>query len=133
MEFSPAQESDLAEVFKLASASLKGHHSQKFFRKHLSSFFVVAREKGKLQGFVIARNRRLVLIAVSEGARRKGLGSRLVEMALQEFGELRLKVRESNLGAIEFYKSTGWKLEGRQENGYRDGEAALEFCKRLPI
>ncbi|MBW2988537.1 hypothetical protein DRJ48_02205 [Candidatus Woesearchaeota archaeon] len=130
MEFVPATEQDLPEIKQMANQSLKSQHSLQFFLNHLKDFFYVAKEKGKILGFIIVRGKRLVLIVVDKSARRMGLGSSLVEFALQHFPELELKVRASNKGAIEFYKRTGWELVGEAKVGYRNGEKGFVFRKR---
>jgi ribosomal protein S18 acetylase RimI-like enzyme len=42
-----------------------------------------------------------------------------------------LHVDAENAGAIRLYESGGYRLEGRQENYYARGRAALIYSKRL--
>ena len=64
-------------------------------------------------------------LAVMTDQRRKAIGRRLMETALQvakERGATRvfLEVRESNAGARAFYSRLGFSQNGRRPNYYRD-------------
>jgi ribosomal protein S18 acetylase RimI-like enzyme len=97
---------------------------------HLRNFFFCCKDKGKLLGFIIVKEGKLMLIAVDKGFRKQGIGEALVELALKEFGELNLKVREGNKEAIQFYKRTRWTQKSRIEGAYRNGEAGIIYEKR---
>lgn len=75
---------------------------------------------------------RLYSIAVTRAYRGRGIGTQLVEAALQAtldrgYLALRLEVREDNAEAIQLYERLGFQPAGRVERYYEDGCAALRF------
>jgi [ribosomal protein S18]-alanine N-acetyltransferase len=70
-------------------------------------------------------------LAVTTGMRRQGEGRALVSHILQRFAEhtvsrVFLEVRESNTGAIAFYRGLGFQAVGTRRDYYRDPtEAAM--------
>jgi ribosomal-protein-alanine N-acetyltransferase len=76
-------------------------------------------------------------VAVRAGQRRRGIGRRLMETALQQAvssGSRRvfLEVRESNAGAQAFYAQLGFAQDGRRRKYYRDPpEDALLLSRTL--
>lgn len=100
-------------------------------------------ERGDLvAGFVLARyacgEMEVLNLAVTEGARRTGVGDALVRAALEE-GEARgasqafLEVRESNAGALGFYAALGFTAVGRRKGYYQAPvEDALILSVPLP-
>jgi [ribosomal protein S18]-alanine N-acetyltransferase len=102
---------------------------------------LVSERTGEVTGFFIGReaaNEAEVLnLAVMPKYRRQGDGGALVSAALEEMRSrgvhsVFLEVRESNLGAIAFYKSFGFSKIGRRKIYYRDPEeAAITMEKKL--
>jgi ribosomal-protein-alanine N-acetyltransferase len=90
---------------------------------------------GGVAGFICGRRMaveaEILNLAVKPEYRRQGLGQALVHVVLQRFccdGVLQvfLEVRESNHGAISFYRRLGFRETGRREAYYSDPpEAAL--------
>jgi ribosomal-protein-alanine N-acetyltransferase len=69
----------------------------------------------------------IISMAVKAQLRRMGIGTRLVEEAIAHCAGklLFLEVRLGNAGAQEFYLSLGFRMTGRKEGYYQDGEDAL--------
>jgi ribosomal-protein-alanine N-acetyltransferase len=93
---------------------------------------VAEEEDGHIAGFIVTRRvapdeSEILNLAVEPGFRRLGTGLMLVEHALKTApGSWFLEVRESNTGAITFYKSLGFKQSGRRPGYYSDPpEAAI--------
>ncbi len=96
---------------------------------------------GVLVGFLIGRiaadEFEILNMAVSRAHRRSGIGSRLLESALEfsrTVGSARayLEVRASNGPALALYKRHGFTECGRRAEYYRDPlEDALLLCLRL--
>lgn len=90
---------------------------------------------GFLIGRIAADEAEILNLAVSPKHRLRGCATALVEEALSAFRmpgatQVLLEVRESNVGAIQFYKRMGFWQSGRRENYYRSPvEAAL--CLKL--
>jgi ribosomal-protein-alanine N-acetyltransferase len=95
-----------------------------------------------LLGFVIAhagshgRPGQIVTIDVAPEARRRGVGSRLLEVAEELLArhrttEVRLQVAVDNDGARTFYREHGYSPLGIHPHYYPDGTDAIEMMKRL--
>ena len=58
-------------------------------------------------------------IIVEDGYRKKGIGTKLLkELEKNNIKNITLEVRESNLGAINFYKKNDFKIETIRRNYY---------------
>jgi ribosomal-protein-alanine N-acetyltransferase len=86
-------------------------------------------EESHMAGAVASREAggeaEILNLVVSAGWRRRGIGSRLMEAALEgakASGAVRvfLEVRESNEGAQAFYSRLGFSQDGLRPNYYRD-------------
>lgn len=77
-------------------------------------------------------------LAVAPGWRRRGIGRRLMETALEGAvsagaRQVFLEVRESNAGARTFYSQLGFAEGGRRRNYYREpSEDALLLWRTVP-
>ena len=118
----------------------------RYFLARPAAVRIVAHQKGKIQGFIIAdrlRGRRspqcmgrIITIDVVPEARRKGLGDRLLtaaEEALKEAGcsYVALETAVDNLGAMHFYKKHGYTGIKILPNYYLDSLDALLMGKKL--
>jgi ribosomal-protein-alanine N-acetyltransferase len=84
----------------------------------------------------LARKGHIVSVAVREEHRGRGVGSMLMrscqeEMVKKTATESYLEVRVSNTEAIALYQRLGYKVSGRLEAYYKDGEAALVMALHL--
>lgn len=106
----------------------------------------IAEENGRLWGFAIvewAEERRGVTayiqtIEVAPEARGRGVGGALlgsIEDSARAAGAglIWLHVEAANSGAIRLYEARGYACDGRQENYYPHGRAALIYVKRLSL
>ena len=139
---------DIAGVIDINAKTLPEHYSEHFYFEILAEFpetFLVAELGGELVGYImcrieygfshlrklgLARKGHIVSVAVRDEHRRKGIGRNLVlsaqgEMVKKGANEAYLEVRVSNDQAIALYEKLGYKVTGRIEAYYRDGEAAL--------
>lgn len=89
---------------------------------------------GQLLGYIslyaVVDEMEVLNLAVLPAFRRKGLGARLLSLALQAgrkmgIEKVRLETRESNLAALSLYGNFGFRGVGRRERYYANGEAAL--------
>jgi len=131
---------DLPAVFDLACNTLKERYSPTLFlnlRSYWPEGFIVLEEMGRIQGFVLGVmssriQARLLMVAVSEPARRRGLGTLLLrefqsECAKRGARYITLEVRKSNLPAIMFYERMGFQIVGDIRRYYSDGEDAYRM------
>ena len=89
----------------------------------------VSERSGTISGFVVGRQvldeAEILNLAVKQGMRRQGEGRALVRRILQGFAEHQvsrvfLEVRESNAGAIAFYRGLGFQAVGVRKDYYHD-------------
>jgi [ribosomal protein S18]-alanine N-acetyltransferase len=102
---------------------------------------VQAQATGQLYGFIVARNIapewEIENIVVIQKARRKGLGTRLLEVLIDSVRRTNseavfLEVRESNRGARTLYESAGFETIGRRKSYYMQPlEDAILYRLRL--
>jgi ribosomal-protein-alanine acetyltransferase len=102
----------------------------------------VSERGGAISGIVVGRRvldeAEILNLAVKQGMRRQGEGRALVRRILQRFAEQQvsrvfLEVRESNAGAIVFYRGLGFQAIGTRRDYYRDPtEAATVMELWLP-
>lgn len=95
--------------------------------------FAVMEWAGQDEGFLAY----LQTLEVAPAFQRRGVGRellRLSEESARQAGALQiwLHVDEQNEAAVGLYESNGYLREGRKENYYPQGRAALILCKRLP-
>ena len=139
---------DINAVIQINGKTLPEHYSDFFYYEILAEFpetFLVAELGGGIVGYImcrieygfshlkrlgLARKGHVVSVAVVEDHRRKGVGTKLLltaqeEMAKRTATESYLEVRVSNDDAVKLYQAMGYKVTGRLEAYYKDGEAAL--------
>ncbi len=145
---------DIPSVIDINAETLPEHYSDYFYYEILAEFpdtFLVAELGGKLIGYAmcrieygfshlrklgLARKGHVVSIAVSEQHRGKGVGTLLMKtcqeaMVRKAATESYLEVRVSNTQAIALYQTLGYKVSGRLEAYYKDGEAAFLMAAQL--
>jgi ribosomal-protein-alanine N-acetyltransferase len=145
---------DIASVIEINAETLPEHYSDYFYYEILAEFpetFLVAELEGALIGYVmcrieygfshlrrlgLARKGHIVSIAVREQHRGKGVGTMLMRatqeaMTKKTATESYLEVRVSNSEAIVLYQRLGYKVSGRLEAYYKDGEAALVMVTQI--
>lgn len=100
----------------------------------------IAEESGQIAGFAIVEwSESMAYIQTIEVAlemRGRGVGRELlghIESSTRCAGAglIWLHVEEANAAAIRLYEARGYRCEGRQENYYPQGRAALIYVKRL--
>ncbi|MDI6708207.1 MAG: GNAT family N-acetyltransferase [Candidatus Thermoplasmatota archaeon] len=103
--------------------------------------FIVAEENNEILGLVVGSlpeptRARILILAVEEPYRNKGIGSQLLQVFLNEciirgVKLVTLEVRVSNLGAIEFYKKRKFFIVQIIPHYYKDGEDGYVMQKLL--
>jgi ribosomal-protein-alanine N-acetyltransferase len=130
VEIHTARQGDLAAIAAIQSASREA--SQWAAESYLEYDCLVAEAAGRVVGFLVTRataadEGEILNIAVEPAFRRSGIGRILMETLLADGPKTWfLEVRESNYGAINFYKTLGFLPSGRRENYYHEpSEAAI--------
>jgi [ribosomal protein S18]-alanine N-acetyltransferase len=96
---------------------------------------------GEIVGFTVASllppQAELEVVAVGEGAQRRGIGSKLLawvgaELKAAGVAEFMLEVRTSNCAGLGLYRSLGWRETGVRPRYYADPEEdAVQMCLEL--
>jgi len=101
---------------------------------------LVSERGGAISGIVVGRQvldeAEILNLAVAQGVRRQGEGRALVQRLLNRFTEFQvsrvfLEVRESNAGAIAFYRELGFQPVGRRKDYYQDPKEAATVMELL--
>jgi len=139
-------DSDLQQVYEIERQCFTAPWSIDSFRYELSNkmtILLVASLNEHIIGYVCLRTivdvTHLLNIAVLPRFRRHGIGSGLLERAIEELkcsqhGSrfLTLEVRESNLAAINLYKKFGFGVIGRRKGYYHSpNEDAILMGREL--
>jgi len=145
---------DIESVMRINSKTLPEHYSDYFYFEVLTEFpetFLVAELAGEVVGYVmcrveygfshlrklgLARKGHIISIAVLDEHRGKGIGTKLVTTAHEEIvkksaSECYLEVRVSNVQAVALYERLGYKVTGRLEAYYKDGEPAFLMASAI--
>ena len=101
--------------------------------------FMVAEEDGELCGYLLGNilmdEARILLIAVKDGKRRRGVGTLLlkeyIESVIGRVNMIRLEVRASNLAAQTFYFKMGFRFVGMVHSYYRNGDNAYIMVRPM--
>lgn len=133
-----AREDDVAAIAAIERRVFSDPWSERAFRDvlaHPAMYFACVREQTadgyaaeRVRGYVVAwfagGQGEIANLAVEESARGRGLGSELLDAALDEARghgteEVFLEVRSSNVRARELYESRGFVEVGRRRRYYR--------------
>jgi len=126
------RETDLQQVYEIERQCFPAPWSIEAFRYELrndTAILLVASTGGGVVGYVCLRRvldvTHVLNIAVHPGFRRKGIGTLLLERAIEELKAsvdkghfLTLEVRESNIPAMRLYKKFGFEVIGRRKAYY---------------
>ncbi|MCD6474003.1 MAG: ribosomal protein S18-alanine N-acetyltransferase [Thermoplasmata archaeon] len=142
MEIRKVRFEDMQHVYELAKKYLKESYTFDLIL-NLWNFspngFLVAVEKGAVVGFIIGvktsvDSLRILMLAVDEQHRKRGIGSALLKKLQLNFPEVRrmyLETRVDNEEAIKFYKKHGFRIVDREKDFYTDGSEAYIMEKIL--
>lgn len=88
------------------------------FTNYLDSvdLYVYKDSEMQIQGFLGVYQKKIEMLFVDANVHGKGIGSLLVEYAINELKADRVDVNEQNTQAFLFYKNKGFKMTGRSEN-----------------
>jgi ribosomal-protein-alanine N-acetyltransferase len=135
---------DIFSVIAIAFDTLPERYNPSIFTQFYESYpegFLVALDDGTIIGFLIgikntSNTARILMLAVKDAYRKKGIGSSLLsqflkEMKHQNITRVELEVRTSNKRALKFYQDQGFLLQGTLQQFYQNGENAYSMRKEL--
>ncbi len=85
-------------------------------------------EKEEVQGYLISsEDGHLISLAVHPKHRRRGIGERLIKKAVESLAVKKIwaEVRQSNQGALAFYRKIGFQIVGTVSNYYGNEDALI--------
>lgn len=142
LHFRNFEHEDLFEVVRLANRSLNETYDGGLFLQLGDLYpegFIVCESREGISGFLLgvierAYEARILILAVDERARGKGIGARLVKLFEERFGDrairrINLEVRLSNETAIRLYEKLGFEKRKVLPRYYADGEDAYLMTK----
>jgi len=147
-------DADIPSVIRVNTITLPEHYTDDFYYQILRSYpetFFLAEWNGAVVGYIMCRTehnlsvlRRFALakkchiisVAVVEAHRGKGVGTRLIQRAIERVRtesakECYLEVRITNVQAIELYKRLGFRVVSTLSGYYKDGESAYTMATPL--
>ena len=142
LHFRNFEHEDLFEVVRLANRSLNESYDGGLFLQLGDLYpdgFIVCESRAGIAGFLLgvierAYEARILILAVDERARSKGIGARLVKLFEERFmhraiRRINLEVRVSNETAIKLYEKLGFEKRKILPRYYADGEDAYLMTK----
>jgi len=139
-EFRPAEDAQAVSGILRESPEATGWSEQEL--RELPSLAGVSAYVGEhgniLTGFVVGRRvldeAEILNLAVRQSARRQGEGRLLLARLLADFqknnvSRVFLEVRESNAGAIFFYRALGFRPIGKRKDYYQDPPEAASVME----
>lgn len=128
---------DLKRVYEIENMSFGQSYGINMFQQlyEMGVGFLVAEDNGYVVGYVIfwlkyENQGHIISIAVDKNYRRRNVGTRLLIKAISILSLLKLdtiylEVQENNSGAVEFYKTFGFKIDRVVPGYYGDGDGAV--------
>ena len=86
-------------------------------------------EQGKPVGFMGVADGRLEMLFLLPAAREKGLGRKLVEQGIRDYGVREVTVNEQNPQAVGFYMHLGFETYKRTDHDEEGGPYPLLYMK----
>ena len=133
---------DLFDVVRLANRSLNENYDGGLFLQLGDLYpegFIVAEARQGILGFLLgvverAYEARILILAVDDGVRKRGIGTTLVHLFTERFRlagirRLNLEVRVTNENAIRLYERLGFERRKIIPRYYADGEDAYLMSK----
>jgi ribosomal protein S18 acetylase RimI-like enzyme len=133
-------QTDLPSVYDLACSTLSERYDPNLFMTISATWpegFTVVESPWGIKAFLLgimtsSVHARVLMLAVSEDMRRRGIGTMLmnnfqVESVKKGARVLTLEVRKGNDAAMEFYKKLGFQVMDVIEGYYNDGEDAYQM------
>ncbi|MFH5882538.1 MAG: ribosomal protein S18-alanine N-acetyltransferase [Candidatus Izemoplasmataceae bacterium] len=134
VEFVHQQEMDIFEK----SLSKKTLYDEILYNK-LAHYFIALKDNqrvGYVGCWITQPNAEIMNFLVIKSMRREKIGTKLMAFIIdlcskEQVEALTLEVRKSNLQAIRFYESFGFKQEATRKKYYLNGEDALLMVKKI--
>ena len=128
---------DLKRVYEIENMSFAQSYGINMFQQlyEMGVGFLVAEDNCYVVGYVIfwlkyENQGHIISIAVDKNYRGRNVGTRLLIKAISILSLLKLdtiylEVQENNSGAVEFYKTFGFKIDRVVQGYYGDGDGAV--------
>lgn len=90
---------------------------------------VTAEEQGRAVGFFGTAGTRLEMLFLAPAARGRGLGRRMAQRAIWDYGVREVTVNEQNPGAVGFYEHLGFVPYGRSKVDEEGGPYPILYLR----
>lgn len=136
-------ENDLKYIVNIwlnCNLEVHGFIEEKYFYNNLSyvkqifpkSEIYILEEDNTIKGFIGLNNGYIEGLFVKKEYRNKGIGTKLISKAKNQYDILRLDVYEKNKKALDFYLLQGFKtIEKRIDKNTNEMEIRLEYKKEM--
>jgi ribosomal-protein-alanine N-acetyltransferase len=133
---------DIDAIHELELRAFPAPWRREFFESELRAsgrLSLVARREGEVIGYLFAMwffdEMHVNKIAVAEEERRRGVALKMMEHCFRfaranRIESISLEVRESNIGAQEFYKRLDFEPTYKRPRYYPDGESAVVMMRK---
>ena len=111
---------EVADIRRFVPQALEG----------VAHLVVAEEEPGNPGAFLGVEGDRLEMLFLSSAERGKGLGKRLVQYGIQEYGVREVTVNEQNPQAVEFYKHLGFAEYARSQRDEQGGPYPILYLRR---
>jgi len=133
---------DIDAILEIEKKSFRFPYNKQTFWYYIAthnSGFLVARDDGKITGYIIFSyedvKAMIVSIAVDRRHRRRGMGSMLLKAAMDKLPEtinsVELLVAVNNMDAISFYSAQGFEKKSSLRKYYPDGSDAIVMSLKI--
>lgn len=134
---------DLKRVFEIENMSFNQSYGIKMFQQlyEMGIGFLVAEIDDYVIGYVMfwikyEYQGHIISIAVDKNYRRRKAGTQMLVKAISVLSLLNLdtiylEVNENNIGAVEFYKNFGFKIDRTVPGYYENGDGAMIMYLKL--
>jgi ribosomal-protein-alanine N-acetyltransferase len=143
LEIGPATLRDVDAIHGIEEECFPAPWRKEFFRGEVVAdgrYNLVARKNGVIVGYLFAmwifEEMHVNKIAVTPSERRRGVADALMERLFEfarekEIETIALEVRQSNMGAQEFYRHLAFERSYIRPRYYPDGEAAVVMVREM--
>jgi len=124
------KKSDVKELVTLINKTMDKDYSLKQIKKLTNSYSKIIRDDTGLVGCCMVRKEgrdkiEISFICIDEKYRRKGIAASFVKELKESYPRIRLNVKETNIGAIDFYKAMDFIERGFVKEYYLDKKGAI--------
>ncbi|MCL2791488.1 MAG: GNAT family N-acetyltransferase [Spirochaetaceae bacterium] len=117
---------DTSDFLKVENVEFYRKYKMPYYFDQIS-FFAYIDQKGKMKGFLGVSKEKIEMLFVDDKSRRKGIGKKLMDFAINNLKICKVDVNEQNKNAVLFFNSLGFKVIGSSETD-KEGKIYPVLC-----